>query len=145
MKNKKACLAIIHLAKKQTGLTDELYRALLLGAAGVSSSALITTDEQFHAIMEAFKLIGFVKVQNKNKSYHTDFWRCTKEQRSKIEVLWYTIANNTTEQALRAFASRIAHVDSFTWLSPPLATKVILALRAMAVKKGLNPDTGEKE
>jgi len=145
MKNKNACLAVIHLAKKQTGLTDELYRALLQGSAGINSAAQLTTDEQYHTIMEAFKKIGFVKTVNKNKYNQNVFWRCSKVQRSKIEALWYTIANNPTEQALRAFAARIAHVDSLSWLTKPMATKVIIALSAMAKSKGINPNTGKKE
>jgi hypothetical protein len=51
-------LAVIHVAKKQLGLGEEAYRAILSGA-GVSSAKDITTNAQFSAVMGAFAALGF--------------------------------------------------------------------------------------
>jgi len=51
-------IKIIHVAKKQLGLDDEAYRAVLSGA-GVSSSKDIKTDAQFNTVMSAFQQMGF--------------------------------------------------------------------------------------
>ena len=37
--NRKAKLSLIHIAKKDLGLIDEAYRAVLNGAAGINSAA----------------------------------------------------------------------------------------------------------
>jgi hypothetical protein len=50
-------LAIIHVAKKQLGLDDEAYRAILSGA-GVASSREIATTAQFNAVMAAFTALA---------------------------------------------------------------------------------------
>jgi hypothetical protein len=44
-------LARIHILKKEAALTDEEYRALLFGAAGVSSAADIETPDQYYKVV----------------------------------------------------------------------------------------------
>ena len=56
-------LAIIHVAKKELGLDDESYRALLEGAAGVRSAAEIETYRQYAAVLDAFSRAGFQKTR----------------------------------------------------------------------------------
>lgn len=57
---KKTKIALIHVAKAKTGLTEDEYRALLFGVAGVNSAADIEREDQFQGIMESFKKLGFV-------------------------------------------------------------------------------------
>ena len=136
--NKKAKLSLIHIAKNSVGIDDAAYRALLSGAAGVNSAALITHEHQFNAVMMALKRLGFKGVQRadskKARPQWQDSWGCTEDQRAKIEVLWKTWARNPDEKALRAFIRRIAKVDHPRWLNVYLAQSVILALEAMAQK-----------
>jgi len=134
LRNKRAKLALIHVAKKETGLTDEGYRALLYAAAGVESAADLKLESQFNDVMKAFESIGFKSARKKNRPAWPDRWRCTEDQRAKIEVLWKRTARNPSEEALRAFVKRIAHVDSPAWMDAKSAQKVILALEAMAKK-----------
>jgi hypothetical protein len=145
--NRKGKLSLIHIAKKETGLSDKTYRLLLEGAAGVTSAAEITDEAQFNAIMRAFTALGFTswKAQGKTTSCPrwSDTWGCTEGQRAKIEAMWKTCARAPTDKALRAFVKRIAHVDSPVFLRPPLARKVILALGGMMRKAGFDPETGE--
>ena len=49
---------IIHVAKNQTGLSDEQYRALLSGSCGVDSAKDIKSWAQYRAVMAAFKKLG---------------------------------------------------------------------------------------
>jgi hypothetical protein len=144
--NRKEKLSLIHIAKKETGITDEAYRALLDGAAGIGSAAEIAFEDQFIAVMAAFEKLGFKswKKQGKTTSrpQRPDTWGCTESQRAKIEVMWKTCARNPSDRALRAFVKRIARVDSPVFLRPHLARKVILALGDMMRKAGFDPDTG---
>lgn len=50
---------LIHVAKNQTGIDDDAYRAILAGSAGVASAAEIKTWAQFGAVMRAFRNLGF--------------------------------------------------------------------------------------
>lgn len=125
-------IRIIHVAKTQCGLDDEAYRALLEGAAGVSSSKEIRTVEQFNSVMLCFQRIGFKSEQQLVKHQ----WGCTAAQKEKIQKLWSLVARNPTEEALLAFMFRITHVEALEWINERLAQKVIIALEAMAAQKG---------
>lgn len=59
-------LALIHTAKRELGMEDEDYRALLLRAGGVSSSRDLTL-EGFDAVMAEFNRLGFTTTKSKRK------------------------------------------------------------------------------
>ena len=143
--NRKAKLSMIHIAKKDMGLTDDTYRALLDGAAGLDSAAQMEYEHQFTAIMKAFENLGFKSTARKNpRPQWTDEWGGTAAQRAKIEVMWKTCARNKSDKALRAFIKRIAKVDHPRFLRVSHARKVILALEKMMVKAGYDPVTGRR-
>lgn len=146
--NKKKKVALIHVAKKTVDLTDEDYRALLFGAAGITSLTELEHEDQFLNIMEAFKNLGFIsqKVSGKTPSRPpwADTWGGSATQRAKIEVMWRTCARDKSDRALKAFIKRIAKVDNPRFLNVSLARKVILALEKMMFKAGFNPETGER-
>ncbi|MDR1128846.1 MAG: regulatory protein GemA, partial [Treponema sp.] len=48
--NRKAKLSLIHIAKKDVGITDEAYRSLLSGTAGVESAAKLEYEYQFNSV-----------------------------------------------------------------------------------------------
>lgn len=52
-------LAAVHCAKRDLGLDDEAYRALLAGAAGVESAAQLRTGRQWEAVMGALRRAGW--------------------------------------------------------------------------------------
>lgn len=138
-------LALIHTARRELHLSDENYRALLHGAAGVDSAAKLDREDQFDRVMEAFQKLGFKTRQGSRRPRRDDFWRCTPAQRAKIEVLWANMARKPDQQALRRMVARIIHIDQPAWIGKADATKVILALRQMAVQAGLNPDAAERK
>jgi hypothetical protein len=143
LSNRKSKLSLIHIAKDSAGLTDEAYRDLLYGAAGVNSAAKLEFEYQFNAVMKAFEKLGFksdMRRVRKNRPRWTDAWGGTEDQRAKIEVLWQTCARNKTEKALRLFIKRITHVDHPRFLNVELARKVILALEAMARKNAVRKE-----
>lgn len=151
--NRKAKLNLIHTAKRQLRLSDEHYRALLFGAAGVGSAADVDHEGQFDRIMAAFRAAGFVPVAPKAGRPRTSpvrngqpdsWWGCTPAQRGKIEHLWALVARNPSEQALKAMAARICKVDALNFLDQVLATKLLVALSRMAQTAGYNPDTGAR-
>ncbi len=144
--NKDKKVALIHIAKKERGLDEEAYRALLHGAAGIISTKDLCYEDQFNSIMKAFKNLGFKSYRDQGKTssrpIRTDEWGCGDDLRAKIEAMWKTCARTKTEKALRSFIKRIAGVDHPRFLLPHLAQKVILALEVMMKKAGYDPKTG---
>lgn len=86
IRNKTRKMAVIHVAKKQTGITDEEYRVLLSGAAGISSAAEIKNEGQFSSVMKAFKNIGF-KNQSASSPERKALWLWGElHRRGKVRV-----------------------------------------------------------
>jgi len=140
-------LAAIHIAKKELGIADADYRALLLKSAGVRSAADLKNDTQYFALMRAFRAAGYKpgyrvrkKRQVKEQNYH-----CSEAQRRYIKGLWSLASRSKTERSRRAMIRRICGVDDLRFLTKAKATAVILALRDMAEKAGFNPDRKTEE
>lgn len=135
---------IIHVAKRQTGLSDEQYRALLSGAAGVESAKDIKSWVQYRAVMAAFKKLGFKSpskdFQKSSKEDRQPAW-ITKRQEYYIRGLWRLASRVKDENALRSLTKRITGTDDVTWCSKKDASRLILALRDIAQKAGFNPDS----
>ncbi len=143
---RKEWIRMIHTAKNRTGINDEEYRAILAGAAGVSSSTELKTWEQYKSVMAAFRVLGF-KPESRTHREKTapqekrSPWMISARQEYYIRGLWELASRNKDEASLRRMIRRIAGVDDVTWLSRKDASKVILTLRAIASDAGYNPDS----
>jgi len=145
MQKQKSCYAIIHVAKKQLGLDDTAYRAILSGA-GVSSSKDIKTDKQFNTVMSAFQQLGFKStgwVGRKVNTVSGSPGMISKRQEYYIKGLWTLASRIKDEASLRKIIKRIGKVDDISFLSRRTASALILALRDICWKAGFNPDTKE--
>jgi hypothetical protein len=150
MQNQKSRLAIIHLAKKQLGLDDEAYRAILSGA-GVTSAKDIETELQFNTVMGAFLHLGFLPSRHGGlNKYHsaipgTNPAMISRRQEYYIKGLWALASRAKDEKSLQHMVKRIGKVDDISFLSRRAASALILALRDICWKAGFNPDTDIKE
>jgi phage gp16-like protein len=150
----KKWIRVLHVAKRQCGLDDEAYRALLWGAAGVESSSGVTTWRQYDDCLAAFKKLGF-KVQSKSggeselKEAEPQEGRqegmISSRQEYYIRGLWDLASRTKSEASLRKMTRRIGGVDDVRWLTREGAGKVILALRDIARKAGRDPDCAPGE
>ncbi len=136
-------LALIHCARKFCNLDDTAYRALLAGSAGVESASNIETEAQFEAVMSAFETLGFHrqttrKILSVSQGGNPGF--CTARQIYYIKGLWELASRAKDETSLRAMIRRISKVDDISFLKKAEASKVILALRDICWKAGINPD-----
>ena len=146
MQNQKR-LAIIHLAKKQLGLDEEAYRAILSGA-GVSSAKDIETDAQFNSVMCAFARLGFLPSGRGVNKYRgavtgSNPGMISRRQEYYIKGLWALASRAKDEKSLRRMVKRIGKVDDISFLSRRAASALILALRDICWKAGFNPDKEE--
>lgn len=134
---RRARLALIHVAKKQTGLSDDTYRALLEGAAGVHSAAEIETDGQFEAVMQGFAKFGFKRGRSGSaRQVNADSWGCSARQRAYIEALWKRYSREKTPQALHAFIRRTCGIDHPRFLTPRRASEVIVGIQKLGGEQG---------
>jgi len=142
MRNK---YSIIHVAKKQLGLDDVAYRAILSGA-GLTSSKDIKNDAQFNTVMSAFQSLGFKSTSPASRRMNTVTGvpgMISKRQEYYIKGLWLLASRFKDEASLRKIIKRIGKVDDISFLSKRAASAVILALRDICWKAGFNPDTKE--
>ncbi|OHD25604.1 MAG: hypothetical protein A2Y38_00295 [Spirochaetes bacterium GWB1_59_5] len=142
--DKKRWIAVLHVARKDRGLDECAYRALLEGATGVSSASDIKTAAQYDDAMAAFKALGFrFKPTARKRLPVVDAERnnlCTERQRYYIKGLWELASRARDERSLRAMLKRIGGVDDLRFLTKKAASALILALRTIAWKAGYNPD-----
>jgi hypothetical protein len=140
-------IRIIHVAKKKTGIDEAAYRGILSGV-GCESSKEIRDVEQFKEVMLAFSRLGFrydprASAASGNKRKTTVGGApgyITKRQEYYIRGLWQLASRVKDEISLKAIIKRIGKVDDISFLPRSSASSVILALRDICWKAGLNPD-----
>lgn len=136
--------AQIHIAKKQLGMDDDTYRAVLKRATSKTSSADMSVTELHQAIAE-FKKLGFKpkRIPNKNKGPRSrqpvikDGYEHKREsQGDKIRALWLTmfeqgIVRNAEESALRNYIRRMTNnkYSAAQFCPPKTASRIIEALK----------------
>jgi len=124
-------LAMIHIAKKDLGLDDETYKALLFTVARVHSSK----DLDFHGrkrVLQHFKSRGW---KNKPATKAKTTRPLASDQQSKmIRALWLDLHKlgavaDPSEAALASYVKRITSVDALQWLTSAQASRVIETLK----------------
>ncbi len=104
IKNREKKIALLHIAKKQTGITDDFYREILAKNAGIVSLKDMSEEWQFSVLISVFNKMGF-----KNKSQ----WACTPAQKWKINDLWQRCSRSKNYEGLNNFAKRMFHKNVF--------------------------------
>jgi phage gp16-like protein len=143
---RKKLIKLIHVGKAELGMDDDVYRAFLVGICGKDSAAKMNVWQLEQAV-EIMRKNGFAplpaRAQHTRRVRQEERGRATLEQLEYIKGMWQKCARNKSDAALRAFVKRVGGVDGLRFLDVSLAQKVILALRAMMVKAGYDPDTSE--
>ena len=126
--------ALIHVAKKQLGLGDDDYRAVLLHEAGVESSRDLDNDG-FDAVMERFRDLGF-KPTATPPAYGRRAGMATPAQVAYIRSLWSEYTDGVgDDRSLGKWLQRTVKVTDLRFVSFAAARKAITGLRAMVEKK----------
>lgn len=112
----------IHVARKQLGLEDADYRALLQRVTKHTSSSQCSIG-QLHDVLAEMKRLGF---RGKSPS--------GKPHVRKVYALWGDMGpllrSGGTKEALRAYVQRMTGVSAPEFLDEPSARTVIEALKA---------------
>lgn len=121
-------LAKIHIARKDLGLTEEDYRAILRRVAGADSSAKLGPDGHAKVLAEFQRLGWKPTVKGPKKS--------AKPGVRLIFGLWAEagrrgVIANASRPALFAFVKRQTGIDNPEWLTPAQVNSVVEALKSM--------------
>lgn len=123
-------LAKIHIAKKQLGLDDDAYRAMLRGVAGVESakqlSAVAATRVLAHLERSGFK-------PTSNTGRRPKVAASREAQLRKIEAL-LAEANRPWEY-VAAMVKRVCKVDAIEFCDHAMLGKLIAALQIDANRR----------
>ncbi|MBU1086933.1 MAG: regulatory protein GemA [Candidatus Omnitrophica bacterium] len=117
-------LALIHIIKKNLGLSDELYREILFQAAGVRSAKDLN-EQSFHKLMKHFVRSAY---------YQKDPNGITLKQKMYIEYLAEKI--EWTQEHLINFIRKYYHKTDLDHLSRKDAAKTIEALKNIRFRQG---------
>lgn len=131
-------LAQIHIAKKELGLDDDTYRAVLARVAGRDSAAKLS-DGQLTLVIKDLKARGW-KPTSKLRMGRTATGKL-------IRVLWKAASREKSEESLRAMIRRVLGLADTVIPDPDMlastdATKVVEAIKGMrksAIRKGQTP------
>lgn len=115
-------LAIVHVAKNKTGMSDEDYREMLAARYNVESSKNLTLA-QLDDLLEHFGKLGF---SNRSKKRYTKPAESKKRLVAKIKAIQGDVGLNDTY--VDAMARRMFKVDSWTWCEPAQMHKLVAAL-----------------
>jgi len=125
-------LAMVHIAKKQLGLVDENYRAILVRLTGKDSSRDCSTED-LDRVLGEFKRLGWAPKAKPNAYSDRPYVR-------KIYALWNEAGRcgaveNASRDALRAFTARQTGKAAPEFLTPAQANSVSEALKAMIARR----------
>ncbi len=118
----------IHVQRRQLGMEDGAYRALLKRVAGVVSSADLMTQEKADAVLDEMKRFG------------APARRPLTGPQKKIWSLWQQLADvgrvrDRRMPALLSWVKRQAHVDALAFLTTAQEYAAIEALKAWLERK----------
>ncbi|WP_181183793.1 gp16 family protein [Prosthecodimorpha hirschii] len=128
-------LAMVHIAKKQLGLVDENYRAILVRLTGKDSSRDCSAAD-LDRLLGEFKRLGWAPKAKAKPNAASD-----RPYVRKIYALWNEAGRcgaveNASRDALRAFTARQTGKAAPEFLTPAQANSVSEALKAMIARRG---------
>jgi hypothetical protein len=127
-------LRVIHVARRQLGLTEEDYRSILMLFGGVSHSAELDLAG-FTAVMERFTALGFASTSPR-RPFAQRLGMASPRHTSLIRQLWAECTNDAgTQRELGKWLEGHFGVSSLRFLTGELAPKVIAGLKAMKTKR----------
>lgn len=138
-------IALIHVARRDLQLDDDIYRSVLREVAGVGSSAELSLSG-FDAVMSRFERLGFKSrtAQAGDMAGASGDARqlgdrpgwATSAQLDYIRNLWVQWLGRDDEAALARWIENKYHVSALRFLDVVAAQKAIEGLKCMAKRRG---------
>ena len=131
--NRQAELARIHIAKKELGMSDDDYRAMLFSVTGKSSAGDLTAGQRYQ-VLDHLKSLQNGPAPFKGRPHNMDGRTSRDRQLKKIEAL-LTVGKKPWAYA-DILAKRICKVDFIAWVADSDLYKIIAALKKQGQREG---------
>lgn len=135
----RAQLAKIHIAKKELGISDEIYRDILHVNFHVESSSKLN---RFSAekLLTLFKTKGWKPKASKKKGHSP---KLKDSQQRKVQALWITLAKagvvrNGSDIALQKYVKRLTGLDNLQWCGDAECYQLIESLKSWAQREDVH-------
>jgi phage gp16-like protein len=125
-------IRLIHVAKRDLVMEEDVYRDILKHVGGEESSKDLTLVG-LEKVLHHMKNAGF-RVRRKKPQTASNRPLADDPQSKKIRALWLSLheagaVKNPSEAALAAYVKRITGVDALQWISSEQASRVIETLK----------------
>jgi phage gp16-like protein len=139
--NRQHLIRLIHVAKRDLRMAEDVYRATLQRIGGKESAADLSIPK-LEAVLEHMKRCGF-KVRSKAKPAPAKAKPSRPLARDpeskKIRALWLFlhqlgVVKNPSEEALAAYVKRLTGVDALQWIDGEQAEKLIETMKKWAMR-----------
>lgn len=143
--SRRAAVVKVQIARRDLGLDDDTYRAILSRITGRSSSS-DCTDDQLGEVLDEFKAKGWKpKVIQGGRPVRGKPAAAGQPVARKARAMWISLhqlgaVRDPSEAALEAFARRQLGVEQMRWAVASEAYALIEALKAMANRAGWSQD-----
>ncbi|HFG1901511.1 gp16 family protein [Vibrio cholerae] len=143
--NRNALIKLIHIGKREMGLDEETYRAMLGGITNKTSCAQLS-DRELETVFNTMQDKGFKPRLNGNPKVFKrrqipKSGRAKHAEIDKIRAIWLEMARHgfvkdKSEAALDAYVRRMSNrrsnqgVDHVAWCTAELAYQVLEALKS---------------
>jgi hypothetical protein len=128
-------IALLHVAKRDLGMADDDYRAILARFGRVESAADLDA-KGFYAVMKYFTALGFRSTWTK-RTFGYRPTMATPPQIDLIRSLWrkFSGSEDAEDIELNKWLDRYQKVSSLRFVDNKKAAKVIFALKAMSKRQ----------
>ena len=143
---RRAAVTKLQIARRELGLEEDDYRALLQRVTG-RRSATELDDRQIGRVLDVLKGQGWPDKRNMGQRRAGDRPRpAASPVARKARALWISlhqlgVVRDPSERALEAFARRQLGVERLNWARASDGHRLIEALKAMAERAGWRQDT----
>lgn len=131
-------VAVVHVARRQLGLDDDAYRAVLHHHGGGAASAKELDDAGFERVMAYFNAFGFRSTWTK-RTYGNRPGMAAPKQVTLIRALWREWSGADDEAALNRWLDASFKVSALRFLTAGGAQQAITALRSMTGRGSRKP------
>lgn len=143
---RRAAVVKVQIARRDLGLDEDTYRAMLTRITG-QSSASACTDAQLGVVLDELAAKGWKPkvVQGGRTAPRGRPGRADQPVARKARAMWISlhqlgVVRDPSEAALEAFARRQLGVDRLRWAVASEANAMIEALKQMAERAGWSQD-----
>lgn len=128
-------IALLHIARKQLGLSEEDYRAILLRCGGVESSADLDYFG-FERVIAHMTALGFRSTWN-TRTFGNRPGMATPPQIDHMRELWAEFRGGPDEgdATLNVWLTKYQKIGALRFVTREKASAIICALRNMAARK----------